>query len=103
MDGAVPVQLREHSKYLVFRFTLDTDGNVELHYKRFSDMEWEPSGEGVHVIVVRFCFKNMQILRLYVNTVILNMYTQTYLPKILSHRSYGKQYTHLHYAGLSRC
>ena len=44
--------VEQHSRYLVFRFTLDGDGKVELHYKRFSNMEWEPSGKGVHVIVV---------------------------------------------------
>ena len=44
--------VEQRSRYLVFRFTLDGDGKVELHYKRFSNMEWEPSGKGVHVIVV---------------------------------------------------
>ena len=44
--------LEQHSKYLAFRFTLDGDGKAELHYKRLSNMEWEPSGNGVHVLVV---------------------------------------------------
>ena len=44
--------VEQHSRYLVFRFTLDGDGKVELHHKRFFNMEWGPSGKGVHVIVV---------------------------------------------------
>lgn len=44
--------LKGHSKYLVFRFTKGCSGNVELHYKHFSDSPWEAEGEGIKVVTV---------------------------------------------------
>ena len=41
-----------HSKYLVFRFTLGSTSRAEMHYKRFSAMPWEPSGDGIHLLSV---------------------------------------------------
>ena len=42
-----------HSKYLCFRFTFNaTTGKAEMHYKRFSDLPWEPKHEGLHVLAV---------------------------------------------------
>ena len=46
--------LKGHSKYLVFRFTLDNNGEAELHYKRFSDNPWEPEGAGLKLLSVSF-------------------------------------------------
>ena len=42
-----------HSKCLLFRFTLDSDNQAEMHYKKFSTMPWEPEGVGVCVLSVR--------------------------------------------------
>ena len=44
-------RLEQHSRYLVYRFTLN-DGNAQMHYKRFSDMQWEPMDNGVTIIYV---------------------------------------------------
>ena len=44
--------IEKHSKYLAFRFTLNSSGNAELHYKRFSDGPWEPENAGKCVIQV---------------------------------------------------
>ena len=44
--------IEKHSKYLVFRFTLNSSGKAELHYKRFSDHPWEPEKDEICVIEV---------------------------------------------------
>jgi hypothetical protein len=44
-------QLEQHSRYLVYRFTLN-DGKAQMHYKRFSDMQWEPVDNGVTILYV---------------------------------------------------
>ena len=41
-----------HSKYLAFRFTLDSSSRAEMHYKRFSSSPWEPQDSGIHILVV---------------------------------------------------
>ena len=41
-----------HSKYLVYRFTLGSNNRAEMHYKKFSDLPWEPKGVGVHLLSV---------------------------------------------------
>lgn len=42
-----------HSKYHVFRFTLDASKRAVLHYKQFSTMPWEPKNSGVYMLSVR--------------------------------------------------
>lgn len=47
--------LKGHSKYHVFRFTLNAETKkAEMHYKQFSKNPWEPVGAGVSVISVSF-------------------------------------------------
>ena len=41
-----------HSKYHIFRFTLDASKRAVLHYKQFSTMPWEPINAGVHLLSV---------------------------------------------------
>jgi hypothetical protein len=41
-----------HSKYAVFRFTLNAEGKSELHYKQNSDMPWQPEKKGERTISV---------------------------------------------------
>ena len=38
--------------YAVFRFTLNTDGHSELHYKNSSDIPWQPEEDGIRLISV---------------------------------------------------
>lgn len=45
-------RLEQHSRYLVYRFTL-VNGKAQVHYKRFSDMPWEPAGNGLTLLYVR--------------------------------------------------
>ena len=33
--------MKYHSNYAVFRFTLNTDGHCEMHYKKRSNEGWE--------------------------------------------------------------
>lgn len=45
--------VRGHSKYLVFRFTLGPSGlQSEMHYKKFSDEPWQPANTGLRIISV---------------------------------------------------
>ena len=44
--------IKNHSKYLCFRFTLNSCGKAELHYKRFSDMPWKPEKDGSEILKV---------------------------------------------------
>jgi len=41
-----------HSKYLVFRFTLNASKTAELHYKKCSSDPWEPEDAGIHLLSV---------------------------------------------------
>ena len=45
--------LEGHSKYGVFRFTLNPNGWSELHYKQRSNMPWLPEEAGIRVILVK--------------------------------------------------
>lgn len=38
--------LEGHSKWAVFRFTRNSEGHSELHYKQSSDKPWEPQKDG---------------------------------------------------------
>ena len=39
----------QHFHYHVYRFTMGGSGVVEMHYKQFSTMVWEPSKDGVQL------------------------------------------------------
>lgn len=52
--------IQNHSKYLCFRFSRNASGIVELHYKKFSDMPWEPENEGLKVLSVRMYTSKQQ-------------------------------------------
>lgn len=41
-----------HSKYAAFRFTLDSKGHSEMHYKQNSDMPWQPEKDGIKLLSV---------------------------------------------------
>lgn len=60
-----------HSKYHVFRFTLDASKRAVLHYKQFSTMPWEPKNSGVHVLSV------CNLLTMTVYTFMMIVYTCT--------------------------
>ena len=45
-------RLEQHSRYLVYRSTM-CDTKAQMHYKRFSDMQWEPTDNGMTVLYVR--------------------------------------------------
>ena len=38
-----------HSKYHVYRFTIGKSGDVEMHYKQYSSMPWEPHEDGIQL------------------------------------------------------
>lgn len=44
--------LHGHSKYGVFRFTLNSENHAELHYKQYSDQPWQPEHSGIQVVSV---------------------------------------------------
>lgn len=50
LDPYIP-RIEQHSRYLCYRFTY-SQGRVQMHYKRFSDMPWEPTNCGVAVLFV---------------------------------------------------
>ena len=54
-----------HSKYLVYRFTLDSTDRAEMHYKKFSTMPWEPEGDGIHLVSVCCVYCTYQYLYLF--------------------------------------
>ena len=45
--------MKGHSRYLIFRFTLATEGHSELHYEQHSAVPWEPEGSAISLISVR--------------------------------------------------
>ena len=47
--------LEGHSRYAVFRFTLNSEGKSEMHYKASSDKPWEPKEAGLQLLSVRDC------------------------------------------------
>jgi hypothetical protein len=47
--------LEGHSRYAVFRFTLNSEGKSELHYKKRSDKPWLPEDAGIRLLSVRNC------------------------------------------------
>ena len=42
-------EMDHHSKYHAYRFTLGKSGDVEMHYKQYSSMAWEPHKDGVQL------------------------------------------------------
>jgi len=41
-----------HSKYHIFRFSLNSSQKAVMHYKRYSSSPWEPSGAGLELLKV---------------------------------------------------
>ncbi len=45
-------KIEGHSKYHVFRFTLNSEHKAEMHYKQYTEKPWEPSNAGIVLLSV---------------------------------------------------
>jgi len=44
-----------HSKYHIFRFSLNSSQKAVMHYKQYSSSPWKPSGAGLELLKVLIC------------------------------------------------
>ena len=54
VDGTISLQYGTAFEVSCVSIHTWSGRNAELHYKRFSDLKWEPSDDGEHVIVVKY-------------------------------------------------
>ena len=54
--------LQNHSFPHIFRFTLNTSGEVVMHYKDWSKSPWEPTASGIKLFKVHNIIKSNMVL-----------------------------------------